>query len=80
MALHGSSVPIFANPADKPMAVMVICPNEYSHKRLMQFMAEIVPEAGVPTPQPVTSYIAGFEPNEDGVIVPGCANGSCGLD
>jgi hypothetical protein len=31
-------------------------------------------------PPTVEPYLAGFEPNEDGVIVPGCANGLCGVD
>jgi hypothetical protein len=80
MALHGSTVPLDHG----GFAVMVICPNQYSYWRLMQALNGIVPDAGEPTPQPtsatVNAYIAGFEPNEDGVIAPVCATGSCGLD
>lgn len=78
MALHGSSFPL----DDGSFVVTTVCPNAYSHRRLMQLIGTIVPDAGEPTPQPETrnAYIAGFEPNEDGVIVPGCATGVCGLD
>jgi hypothetical protein len=78
MALHGSSVPLDHG----GFAVLVICPNQYSYWRLMQAINGIVPDAGEPTPQPEkpNAYIAGFEPNEDGVIAPVCATGSCGLD
>jgi len=46
MALHGSSVPL----DDGGFVVTVICPNNYSHARLMQALNGIVPEAGEPTP------------------------------
>jgi hypothetical protein len=82
MALHGSSFP----DDHGGFVVTVHCPNAFAHQRLMQAINNIVPDAGEPTPQPVTSperdyaYLAGFQPNEDGVIVPGCATGVCGLD
>lgn len=50
MPLYGSSVPIDVNPADKPFAVLVICPNQYSHQRLLSALNEIVPEAATVTP------------------------------
>jgi hypothetical protein len=81
MALHGSSFP----DDHGGFVVTVLCPNAFAHQRLMQAISNIVPDAGEPTPQPETReqptpYIAGFEPNEDGVIAPVCATGSCGLD
>jgi hypothetical protein len=77
-SLHGSSVPLDSG----GYVVTVVCPNAYSHMRLMQALQNIVPDAGEPTPQPErqNAYIAGFEPNEDGVIAPKCANGACGVD
>lgn len=41
MALHGCSVPLDTGGA----VVTVICPNAYSHQRLMQALNNIVPEA-----------------------------------
>lgn len=85
MALYGSSIPLDAMVAGG-FVVTVVCPNAYSHQRLMQALQNIVPDAGDPPPQPstreqVSSYMAGFEPNEDGVIVKGgCATGSCDLE
>ena len=76
MALYGSSVPI-EGMSSGAMVVTVICPNTYSHQRLMQALLNIVPDAGEPHP---SAYLAGFQQNEDGVIVPGCATGACGLD
>lgn len=76
MALHGSSFPL----DDGSFVVTTVCPNAFAHQRLMQAINGIVPDAGEPTPQPETrnAYIAGFEPNEDGVI--SCPNGMCGVD
>lgn len=50
MALYGSAVPLNVDPAEKPVAVLVVCPNAYSHQRLMAALNEIVPEAGRPVP------------------------------
>ena len=50
MALYGSAVPLNVDPAEKPVAVLVICPNAYSHQRLMSALNDIVPEAGRPVP------------------------------
>lgn len=80
-SLSGSSVPLDTG----GFVVTVICPNAYSHQRLMQALQNIVPDAGDPPPQPTTreqsAYMSGFEPNEDGVIVKGgCATGSCDLE
>lgn len=41
MALYGSSVPLDSG----GFAVTVVCPNAYSHTRLMQLLNTIVPEA-----------------------------------
>jgi hypothetical protein len=75
---HGSSFPL----DDGTFVVTIHCPNKFAHQRLMQAINGIVPEAGEPTPQPEkpNAYIAGFEPNEDGVIAPRCATNSCGVD
>ena len=78
----GGSIPI---PVEDRVT-LVGTPNAFAHQRLMQAINGIVPDAGEPTPQPATSperdsaYLAGFEPNEDGVIAPRCANGACGVD
>jgi hypothetical protein len=82
--LSGSSFPLSRG----GFVVTVECPNAYSHQRLMQALNNIVPDAGTPPQAPAREehahgslgYMAGFEPNEDGVIVPGCANGQCGVD
>jgi hypothetical protein len=70
----------------------VVTSNEGSQARLFDAIKVINEAAFEPTPVPhsiaaamlrdgVTPYMAGFEPNDDGVIVPGgCATGSCGLD
>lgn len=42
MALYGSSIPLDSGET----VVTVICPNAYSHSRLMQALNNIVPEAG----------------------------------
>lgn len=79
MALRGSSFPL----DDGSFVTTVHCPNAFAHQRLMQAINNIVPDAGDPPPPPdkPTPYIAGFEPNEDGVIVKGgCATGSCDLE
>lgn len=73
-SLHGSSIPLDRG----GFVVTVVCPNEGSHARLMQALQNIVPAAFEPTPVP-NSYLAGFEPNEDGVLGPTCATGACGL-
>lgn len=58
MALFGSSVPL----SNGGHVVTVICPNRYSHGRLMQALNEIVPEAGDPTPAyPTTLQVDGDE-------------------
>jgi hypothetical protein len=64
--------------------------SESVRDRVMQVISEVIPAAFQPIPHEVAAaavrdgaanaYIAGFEPNEDGVIVPGCATGTCGLD
>jgi hypothetical protein len=50
MALYGSSVPI-EGLTTGAMVVTVICPNTYSHQRLMQALLSIVPDAGEPNPR-----------------------------
>ena len=46
MALYGSSIPL----DDGSFVTTVICPNAYSHQRLMQAVNNIVPEAASPPP------------------------------
>ena len=47
MALpYGSSFPL----PDGSFVVTMVCPNEYSHSRLMQAVNTIVPDAGDPPP------------------------------
>lgn len=41
-SLHGSSIPLDAG----GFVVTVVCPNAYSHQRLMQALNSIVPDAG----------------------------------
>lgn len=48
MALYGSSIPL----DDGSFVVTTICPNAFSHQRLMQALNNIVPEAGDPPPPP----------------------------
>lgn len=69
MALYGSSVPIEDLPG--AMVVTVICPNAYSHQRLMQALLSIVPDAGH-----VPLVVDGDEP----IGPSGCASGACGVD
>ena len=47
-SLHGSSIPLDAG----GFVVTVVCPNAYSHSRLMQALNAIVPDAGEPLPIP----------------------------
>jgi hypothetical protein len=70
MALYGSSVPI-EGLTTGAMVVTVICPNAYSHQRLMQALLSIVPDAGH-----VPLVVDGDEPIGPG----GCAGGACGVD
>lgn len=81
----GGSIPI---PVEDRVT-LVGTPNAFAHQRLMQAINGIVPEAGESVSVPATTddssrtytaYMAGFEPNEDGVIGPNCATGACGLD
>lgn len=53
MSLHGSSVPLDSG----GFAVLVICPNTYSHQRLMQALNNIVPEAGDPPAAPALRLV-----------------------
>jgi hypothetical protein len=46
MALHGSSIPLDGG----GFVTTVVCPNHYSHQRLMLAISNIVPEAGDPPP------------------------------
>lgn len=66
MALYGGSIPIEVKPGDKPVVVTVVCPNAYSHQRLMQALNSIVPEA---------ASVPVFDEDE----IPGyrCATGAC---
>lgn len=54
MALYGSSIPLDSGAT----VVTVICPNAYSHARLMQALNTIVPDAGAATnvAQPATHH------------------------
>ena len=81
MALYGSSIPL--DPGG--FVVTVICPNVYSHARLMQALNNIVPEAGDPPPPPPKTICAPRDvEREDDTgeeyIIPGCATGACGVD
>lgn len=45
LTLQGSSVPLDHG----GFVVTVVCPNHYSHQRLMQALLSIVPDAGEPS-------------------------------
>lgn len=93
MALFGTSVPLHElRPEERPVATLVICPNQFSHARLMQALNNIVPEAAAVscdghgnTPphadygHPITPSVLAeevFAPDEPPLRA--CAAGGCG--
>lgn len=61
MALYGSTIPL----NDGQYVTTVICPNAYSHSRLMQALNNIVPEAAEPVPAPEHHAIEAPMPPHD---------------
>ena len=85
MALHGSTVPTDHG----EFVVTVVCPNAYSHQRLMQAINSIVPDAGEPeaahhaTEAPMPPHLAerlDGQDDDEGTPypIPSCATGGCG--
>ncbi len=73
MPLHGSTIPTDHG----EYVTTVICPNHYSHQRLMQALQSIVPEAAEPGPHhaieaPLPPFVT---LDDDGVPV--CKTGAC---
>lgn len=60
MALYGSSIPLDSGET----VVTVICPNAYSHSRLMQALNNIVPEAGTPVPNTGNAEVIPPQPEQ----------------
>jgi hypothetical protein len=78
MSLVGSSLPLDQG----GFVVTVICPNQYSHARLMQVLSEIVPEAGEPkvvqSEDGRTYQLVGL--GTSGIHFSSCPSGGCGED
>jgi hypothetical protein len=82
MALYGSTIPLDGG----GFVTTVICPNHYSHQRLMRALNDIVPVAGEPTPvavAPIQDYGNPITPialDDEEPPLRACPTGGCGLD